>query len=368
MSFFNSLKNLNRYFNLHNNYRRVVFYSESKNDWPHLKGVIKEVLKDANIYICYISSDENDPGLKYNNCKFNKILIDNQHLLSWLFKNIETEIMIMTMPDLNKFHLKRSKHQVHYICIPHSLVSFHMIYRKGAFDHYDTIFCSGPHHIEEIKAMEKKYNLPKKNLIKYGYGKIDTLIKRKREGMTRSNNIHFLIAPSWGKDCIIENKKIYEIIDTILLKGNKVTLRPHPQTIKYSILIINDILNKYKDEPLFNYDNDLNNEDIYFDSDVMISDWSGAAYEYALSLRKPILFIDTPRKINNFDYKELGIEPFEVRMRTIVGEYFDSNKKYRLEKINCIKDIEINKNVFSLGFSAKIGKKYIVNFLKKKIR
>ena len=89
-------ENLNRYFNLHNNYRRVIFYSESKNDWPHLKGVIKEVLKDANIYICYISSDKNDPGLKYNNYKFKKILIDNQHLLSWLFKNIETKIMIMT--------------------------------------------------------------------------------------------------------------------------------------------------------------------------------------------------------------------------------------------------------------------------------
>ena len=84
------------------------------------------------------------------------------------------------------------------------------------------------------------------------------------------------------------------------------------------------------------------------------------------SFRKPILFIDTPRKINNVDYKELEIEPFEVRMRTIVGEYFDSKKKYRLEKINCIKDSEINKNVFSLGVSAKIGKKYIVNFLKEK--
>ena len=58
-----------------------------------------------------------------------------------------------------------------------SIVSSHTIYRKGAFDHFDSIFCAGPHHIKEIKATEQLYNLNHKNLVMYGYGLLDKLQK-----------------------------------------------------------------------------------------------------------------------------------------------------------------------------------------------
>ena len=66
---------------------------------------------------------------------------------------------------------------VHYIYVQHSLVSLHSAYRHGAFDHYDTVCAAGSHHVEEIKAIEEKYNLPKKNIIKLGYSRFDNLIK-----------------------------------------------------------------------------------------------------------------------------------------------------------------------------------------------
>ena len=66
--------------------------------------------------------------------------------------------MIMTMPDLETFHIKRSKsHPVHYIYMFHSMVSTHLVYRKSAFDNYDTIFCVGEHHLDEIQNTEKYY-------------------------------------------------------------------------------------------------------------------------------------------------------------------------------------------------------------------
>ena len=55
----------------------------------------------------------------------------------------------------------------------------HTIYRKGAFDHFDSIFCVGHHHIEEISATESVYNLNHKNLVAYGYGLVDKLQKNK---------------------------------------------------------------------------------------------------------------------------------------------------------------------------------------------
>ena len=43
-------------------------------------------------------------------------------------------------------------------------------------DGFDTIFCVGKHHINEIHKNEKKYALPAKKLIEFGYGKLDQLI------------------------------------------------------------------------------------------------------------------------------------------------------------------------------------------------
>ena len=54
-------------------------------------------------------------------------------------------------------------------------------------------------------------------------------------------------------------------------------------------------------------------------SDLMISDWSGAALDYAFGLNKPVLFIDVPRKVNNLDYDKIGIEPLEVSIRSQIG-------------------------------------------------
>ena len=76
--------------------------------------------------------------------------------------------LILTMPDLNSFHIKRSPHKVNYIFIPHNVLSIHMVFRNKAFNHYDTFFCSGPHHKKEIKETEKIYNLKKIETVNFG--------------------------------------------------------------------------------------------------------------------------------------------------------------------------------------------------------
>ena len=57
---------------------------------------------------------------------------------------------------VNQYYLKRSKYSVHYIYVPHSLSSLHSIYRKGAFDYFDTLFCVGPHHVKEARKLEEE--------------------------------------------------------------------------------------------------------------------------------------------------------------------------------------------------------------------
>jgi YidC/Oxa1 family membrane protein insertase len=55
-------------------------------------------------------------------------------------------------------------------------------------------------------------------------------------------------------------------------------------------------------------------------SDLLVTDWSAMALEYALGLEKPVLFIDVPRRIRNPNWRELGLEPIEAVIRDQLGE------------------------------------------------
>ena len=365
MSFFLDFKNINKYFNEEDYANQITFYSETANDWQHLSGIINELIKKTDFKILYICSDQNDYGLNFKANNFKSYLVNNKYLLTWLFKNIKSKVMLMTLPDLNQYYLKRSRHLVHYIYVPHSLSSLHSIYRKGAFDYFDTLFCVGPHHIKEARKIEQIYNLKKKILIEFGYSKIDDLINGyKYFKKEKKNQINFLIAPTWGENSIIDNGKVIKVMDHIKSLGHNMILRPHPITIRNSNDAVSKIIYRYKDYSNFIYQPSTDNNQTLFESDILISDWSGVAFEFAFGLKKPVLFIDTDRKIKNVDYKKIGIESFEFYTREIVGEFFNINKIYTLNNINTVNDDQISKSVFSLGKSADVACTYISKLMR----
>jgi len=344
--------------------RRLTFYSEGKNYWPHLERLVQEILTTSDIPVCYISSDKDDPGLLVEHQNYLTFNIDEGFVRNWLFENIDTDVMVMTMPDLHQYQVKRSKHKVHYIYVQHSLVSLHMIYRKGAFDHYDTVFCAGPHHVKEIRAMEEKYNLPVKNLIEHGYGRLDSIIeeskKRPKKVKVDGEPLHVLIAPTWGEKGTIESGIGEKIVDKLIGEGCEVTLRPHRQTMKFAKDKVDDILKKYGEDKMFNYEGNVAGQESLHDSDVMISDWSGAALDYYFGLNKPVWFVDVPRKINNENYEDLGIEPFEVFIRETIGGIMHSGSVLEPNNITVSPKYNMLSNyTFNIGCSASIGCEFI---------
>ena len=340
-------------------HRRLVFYSEGKNYWPHLEGLVKEVLATSDISVSYISSGEDDPGLAIEHPNYRSFKIDEGFVRNWLFENIDADVMVMTMPDLHQYQVKKSKHKVHYVYVQHSLVSLHMVYRSGAFDYYDTIFCAGPHHIEEIRAIEEQYNLPQKNIVEHGYGRLDSIIKEAKKypikEKTESARKHILIAPSWGPNGTIESGLAEKIVAQLIAQDCKVTLRPHPQTVKFSKDKVDDIIDKYDKHPQFAYETNVAGQNSLHESDIMISDWSGAALDYAFGLNKPVLFIDVPRKINNPRYEEIAIEPFEVTIRNKIGKVIKpSNLNFEINDMN-FNHNEKHSNIFCVGRSSITG-------------
>ncbi|MCF6288051.1 MAG: CDP-glycerol glycerophosphotransferase family protein [Proteobacteria bacterium] len=368
--FFKHLKNVIAFNQLDRNNRRLVFYSEGKTYWVHLEGIINVLLKDYDIPVCYVSSGIDDPGLKIQHKNYQSFVIDSGWVRNWFFENIETDVMVMTMPDINQYQVKLSQHNVHYVYTQHSLVSLHMVYRKGAFDFYDSIFCAAPHHKVEIRALEKLYDLPKKDLYEHGYGRLDSIINNKQARLTRSaGKAHVLLAPSWGDYSILELLGDTVIV-AILNNGYKLTLRPHPQTLKFAKQKVQAIIDKHQDNPLFDFESDVAGQNSLHDSDIMICDWSGAALDYAFGLNKPVVFIDVPRKINNEDYELLQIEPYEVSIRKKIGTVVPVSEigniathiQTTLEKY---KDKQIENDIFNLEKSAEKGAYYLNNILKK---
>ncbi len=370
INFFKHLKNVIAFNQLERKDRRLVFYSEGKNYWVHLEGMILAILKSYDIPICYISSGENDPGLEFKHKNYRSFKIDEGWVRNWLFENIDTDVMVMTMPDIQQYQVKRSCYKVHYVYTQHSLVSFHMVYRKGAFDYYDSIFCAAPHHKTEIRAIEKLNQLPKKGLYEHGYGRLDSILKNKKPKPKKpEGKEHVLLAPSWGENSILEllgNK----VVEPLLNSGYKLTLRPHPQSLIFAKDKVQAIIDKHKDNPLFHFESNVAGQDSLHDSDIMISDWSGAALDYAFGLNKPVVFIDVPRKVNNEDYELLQIVPYEVSIRDKIGKIVSVSDVANLaehinETLEKYKNSQFDNDIYCLGNSAEQGA-YFLNEISQK--
>ena len=182
--------NLKKFENLSDFERSIVFYAENKASMNHFRTLITELTEKMNLQICYITSVKDDPILLSTNNNIMPFYIGEGTTRTKFFLTLKAKVLLMDMPDLNAYHIKRSKvYPVHYIYLFHSMFSMHSYLRKGAVDNYDTIFCVGPHHVNEIKATEKFYGLKSKKLIKYGFGRLDTLLQEKEDFKKQNSNL-----------------------------------------------------------------------------------------------------------------------------------------------------------------------------------
>ena len=163
-------------------WREIVFYSEGSGDWPHLGPVVQALTVDMGREVSYLTSSSIDPILSSGHPNVSSFFIGDQGVRTILFAGLKARVVVMTMPELGQTYILRSKAQeVHYVYLFHSLVSTHRVYKRGAFDHYDSVFCCGPHHVSEIRAAERAYGLKPKNLVEHGYPRLDSILNTNRQ-------------------------------------------------------------------------------------------------------------------------------------------------------------------------------------------
>ena len=358
--------------------RSIVFYSEDISSFVHFEQIIHELTKEMGYQICYVTSAKDDPILNSQNKKIKAFYIGLGATRTKFFMELKAEVLVMTMPSLETYFIKRSRvYPVHYVYVFHSINSTHRNYRKNAFDHFDSIFCTGPHHVKEIIATEQLYNLKRKNLVKCGYGLIDKLQKNKpvknQEMCTKDGRKKILVAPSWGKKGLLETKGP-ELVKILLDAGYHVTVRPHPMTVRKWPKIIKTIRSEFKDESNFEMETDVSSFESLYSTYGLISDWSGIGFEYAFVCERLVLYVDVPHKNNNPDYNKISCEPLESSIRNLIGVVISPNELEGIPKIiestyentdlfkTKVQEVR-NKTVFNFGQSGINGAQEIVKIL-----
>lgn len=351
--------------------RSIVFYAEHSGYYPYFEGIIKKLTDEYDRTLCYITSDRHDPILTNSDPRIKTFYLNK--LLPFLMAFVDCRVFVMTLTDLNKFHLKRSINPVHYVYVFHALVSTHMAYRYGAFDHYDCILCAGPHQVKEIRQHEKLNNLPPKTLVEAGYYRLERIYQDYQEYVrqkpSQPDKEIILIAPSWGADNVLESCG-EELVGLLLREGYQVVVRPHPETVKRSPGLIAQLTTKFGKNPNFILEKSVATHDSLLRADVLICDCSGVALEYALGTERPVLFLDVPVKIKNEKYRDLNIEPLELATRTKIGVIVKPEELATVPTVisQLVSAAPQYKNtiiklreqyVFHFGKSAEIGANYV---------
>jgi hypothetical protein len=355
-------------------HRALVFYSEGAGSWRHFRGVIQELLDTTSLTVSYVTSDAADVALTEAGPRTPVYYVGRGGAMAAFFQSLAAQVVIMTVPDLQTFHIKRSRSVGRYVYLHHSMVSTHMIYRKAAFDHFDSILCVGPHHVEETRQWEHLQGLPAKALVPHGYGLLDDIIQQAgalppgRAGKT------VLVAPSWGPQGLLETQAL-PVCKALLDDGHRVVVRPHPRTVQLAPRLLPELQQAIGDRHDFAIDLDREGWTSLAEADVMISDWSGVAFEYAFGLLRPVIFLDTARKVNNSEYGRIHAVPFEVRTRGAIGDVVPNKAWDRLRAAvsHCLDEDPAGRgsrlrtareeSIYHVGSSAAVAARYLAGLL-----
>ena len=162
--------------------------------------------------------------------------------------------------------------------------------------------------------------------------------------------------------------------------GFEVIVRPHPQFTSMFPERMKALSERYADytssgEIIFELD--FSGNESIFTSDLLITDWSGIAIEFSYCSLRPCIFINSPMKVMNPNYKQYGLDVLEIDVRDKLGVSVDLDNLNELGNIatRLISDKDAYKvqieeflkdKVFHPGRSGEAGGKYIISQLNKK--
>lgn len=289
-----------------------VFFTDSKRYQSIFKPLCDEMEKRGQ-QVLYLTASPDDPllGEKYEHVKCEFAGEGNKAFARMNF--LKADVVLSSTPGLDVYQWKRSRDVKKYVHIFHAPNDI-TLYRMFGIDYYDALLLNGEFQVGQARAMEKIRDLPEKETVLVGSPQLDDLAARLRaaesaaaesaaagdpegalsvgsETSADKTETTVLLAPSWGPSGIFSRfgKKI---IENLVATGYRIILRPHPQSLTTEKELIDSLRAEFPDgEKLeWNFDND--NFEVLRRSDILISDFSGVVFDFALAFDRPVIYAD----------------------------------------------------------------------------
>lgn len=343
-----------------------VIFSDHKRYWNVFKPICDEFEK-RSVDLVYWTASPDDPILseKYNHVKAEFIGEGNKAYARLNMMN--AGICLSTTPGLDVYQWKRSKNVDWYVHIVH-MINDPIAYRMFALDYYDAVLVSGPFQAEQIRTIEEKHNVHKKEITTVGCTYMDMLFAHERTKNISSQKT-ILLAPTWGESGIL-SRFGEKIIDALLTTGYEIVIRPHPQSYTAEKELIENLMNKYSNCKNISWNKDNDNFAILNKADLMISDYSGVIFDFAFVFKKPFIYADTSFNSAPYDAAWIDDELWTIKalpkighklvesdfsdIKTIIDNSINSNK-VETERDELIKQCWCN-----IGKAGEIATDYLI--------
>ena len=277
----------------------IAIFSDNKRYWSTFVPVIRE-LSQKGLEVLYLTASEDDPAFSSEIKGLKAEYIGSDNKMFSRLNNLNACIVFSTTPGLEVYQWKRAPKVKYYVHIAHAPNDI-TLYRMFGIDYYDAILLTGKYQEDDIRALEALRNLPAKELEIVGIPYMDEMAKKSStvEVPAKSGRT-ILLAPSWGDSAILA---VYgsKIIDTLLATGDHVIIRPHPQSFTSEKERMEALMQQYPESEQLEWNRDLDNSAVLKRSDIMVSDFSGVIFEYALIYNKPVIYTDPEYDLAPYD-------------------------------------------------------------------
>ena len=318
-----------------------VVFTDSKRYWNVFKPICDELDRRGQKTV-YLTASPDDPALKEKYQFVTAEFVGEGNKAFAKLNMLRADIVLSTTPGLDVYQWKRSKDVKWYAHILHAANDV-IAYRMFGIDYYDAVMVSGEYQIEQVRKLEALRNLPEKELPLIGLPHMDALKERLlAAGELPEHPLTVLLAPSWGPSSIL-SKFGAKMIDALLQTGYRVMIRPHPQSYHSEKKMLDQLMDAYPESDRLEWDSSNDNFEVLRRADILISDFSGVIFDFALVFDKPIIYADTSFDKGPYDAWWLEDEMWTFSILPQIGRQLTQDNFTAIGELidSCMNDREL---------------------------
>ena len=300
-----------------------VIFSDSKRYWNVFKPVCDEFEK-RGIDVTYMTMSPDDSALSEKYSHVSAQFIGEGNKAFSKLNILNASVVLATTPGLDVLQWKRSKNVGCYIHILHQPGDT-TFYRMFGLDHYDSVLISGEYEEKQLREIEKLRGIPRRETCLTGITYLDTMKARYEAERMSSDREQdkdhvktVLLAPTWGSTAIL-SRFGEKIIDALVKTGYNIIIRPHPQSFESEKELMERLQKKFPQGEKLDWNRDNDNFEVLRRSDIMITDFSGVMFDYALIFDRPFIYADIEFDKSAYDAAWLDEDMWTLRILPHIG-------------------------------------------------